>query len=175
MNALLYPGTVEGLGVCTFRSVQCQGNVSLIYVNRKQACCIKGISILTRCVNITEFNFEKESRNLSYLSLWLTSVMGIRKHMIFHSVYQRASWRAFAAKITGTKIDLRYANKLNWIKRDKLPRRRRSSCWFGCAAHTTRALGEGSCGCPSLLPCLSGDRAVLGDGCLRTAQHCSTA
>lgn len=163
MNALLYPGTMEGFRICTLHSVQCQGNVSLIYVNRKQACCIKDISILMLCINITGFNFEKESHNLSYLLLWLTSVMGIHKHMIFHSVYQPVSWCAFAARITGKKINLRYANKFNWIKRDKLPHCR-SSSWFGCAAHTTRAPGEGSCGCPSFLASFSGacGRAVLG-------------
>jgi len=40
------------------------------------------------CISITGFSFEKESHNLSYLLLWLTSVMSIHKHMIFHSVYQ---------------------------------------------------------------------------------------
>lgn len=68
------------------------------------------------CINITGFDLEKESHNLSYLLLWLTSLMGIHKHMIFHSVYQHVSWCAFAARITGKKINLRYANKLNWIK-----------------------------------------------------------
>lgn len=69
MNVLLYPGTVEGFRICRFCSVQCQGNVSLIRANRKQAWCVKGTSILTLCVNTAEFSFEKESHNLSYLLL----------------------------------------------------------------------------------------------------------
>lgn len=116
------------------------------------------------CINITGFDLEKESHNLSYLLLWLTSLMGIHKHMIFHSVYQHVSWCAFAARITGKKINLRYANKLNWIKQDKSPHRW-SSSWFGYATHTTRAPGEGLCaGCLSFLPSFSGacGRAVLG-------------